>query len=221
MRHDLQLAGTTLLWLVGLHIVWDCLASHCIIGSHHPREFPSFFKPQWQSLCTALTAGIRLSLGLCKRAVKKFIYVADFHRPDASDPDNLSNGWIRHIKTAPDDMFELAGTSTFLALIGHTGHSIQDVRIHPSILILLIPLMSSVSNKLSRKQKTQKTRGVLCIGEPESIPMTYTWASCYYHSILYLLLQPLFSISYSFTLYSSRAYLCTMVISMIAKSIGT
>ena len=45
------------LWLVGLNINWDCLVPHCIMGSRDQREFPPFFRPQWQSLCTALTAG--------------------------------------------------------------------------------------------------------------------------------------------------------------------
>ena len=34
-------------------------------------EFPPFFRPQWQSLCTTLTAGICLPLGLCKGTVKE------------------------------------------------------------------------------------------------------------------------------------------------------
>ena len=50
MRHGLQLAGITRWWLVGLNIYWDCLVSHCIIGSHDQWEFPPFFRPQWESL---------------------------------------------------------------------------------------------------------------------------------------------------------------------------
>ena len=51
------LAGITLLWLVGLNIDWDCLVPQCIIGVCDQWEFPLFFRPQWQSLGTALTAG--------------------------------------------------------------------------------------------------------------------------------------------------------------------
>ena len=50
---------------------WDCLMPHCIIGSCDQWEFPPFFRPQWQSLCTALTAGKCLPLGLCKGTVKE------------------------------------------------------------------------------------------------------------------------------------------------------
>ena len=70
MRHGPQLAGITLLWLVGLKIDWDCLVPHCIMGSHDQWEFQLLFRPQWQSLCTALTAGC-LPLELCKGTVKE------------------------------------------------------------------------------------------------------------------------------------------------------
>ena len=53
-----KLAGITLLWLVGLNVDWDCLVSHCIIGSRDQWEFPLFFRRHWQSLCTAQTAGM-------------------------------------------------------------------------------------------------------------------------------------------------------------------
>ena len=65
------LAGIALLWLVGLNIDWDCLVPHCIMGSHDQWEFPPFFRPQWESLCTALTAGKCLPLRLCKGTVKE------------------------------------------------------------------------------------------------------------------------------------------------------
>ena len=71
MRHGLQFAGVMLLWLVGLNIDWDCLVPNCIMGSHYQWEFPLFFRPQRQSLCTALTAGNCLPLGLCKGTVKE------------------------------------------------------------------------------------------------------------------------------------------------------
>ena len=67
MRHGFQLAGITLLWLVGLNIDWDCLVPHCIMGSRDQWEFPLFGGPQWQSLCTALT----VPLVLCKGTVKE------------------------------------------------------------------------------------------------------------------------------------------------------
>ena len=68
MTHGLQsiVAGITRWWLVGLNIYWDCLVSHCIIGSHDQWEFPPFFRPQWESLGTTLTASKCLSLWLCK-----------------------------------------------------------------------------------------------------------------------------------------------------------
>ena len=66
-----QLAGIILLWLGGLKIDWDCLVPHCIMGSHDQWEFQLFFRPQWQSLCTALTAGNCLPLGLCRGTVKE------------------------------------------------------------------------------------------------------------------------------------------------------
>ena len=42
------------------------------MGSHDRWEFPPYFKPQWQSFCIALTAGIKcLPLELYKGAVKQ------------------------------------------------------------------------------------------------------------------------------------------------------
>ena len=70
MRHGLQLAGITLLWLVDLNTNWDSLVPHCILGSCDQWEFPPFFRPQWQSFCTVLTADHCLSLRLCKGTVK-------------------------------------------------------------------------------------------------------------------------------------------------------
>ena len=54
------------MWLVGLNIDWDCLVPHCIMGSSDQWEFPLFFRPQWQSLCTALTAATACSYGCAK-----------------------------------------------------------------------------------------------------------------------------------------------------------
>ena len=71
MRHGLQVAGITLLWLVGLNIDWDYLLPHCIMGSCDQWEFPLFFRHQWQSPCTAPTAGKCLPLGLCKGTVNQ------------------------------------------------------------------------------------------------------------------------------------------------------
>ena len=73
MRHGLLLAGIRLLSLAGLDIDRDCLVPHCIMISRDQWEFPSFLRPQWQSLCTALTAGKCLPLGLCKGTVKESI----------------------------------------------------------------------------------------------------------------------------------------------------
>ena len=44
VRHGLQLAGITLLWLVGLKIDWDCPVPHCIMGSRDQWEFPTVFQ---------------------------------------------------------------------------------------------------------------------------------------------------------------------------------
>ena len=70
MRHGLWLAAITRLWLLGLNIDWDCLVLHCIMDSCDQWEFPPFDRPQWQSLCTALTAGVpaaRAVQGDCER----------------------------------------------------------------------------------------------------------------------------------------------------------
>ena len=80
MRHGLKLAGILLLWLVGLNIYCDCLVPHCIVGSGEQWEFPPFLKPQWQYLCTALTTGNCLSLGLCKGAVKESNHLYRLHK---------------------------------------------------------------------------------------------------------------------------------------------
>ena len=55
--HGLKLAGITLLWLVGQKIDWDCPVPHCIMGSNDQWEFQLFFRPLWQSLCTATACG--------------------------------------------------------------------------------------------------------------------------------------------------------------------
>ena len=88
MRHGLQLAGITLLWLVGLKLDLDCPVPHCLMGSRDQWEFQQFFRPQWQSLCTVLTAGNCLPLGPCKATVKEsksvsiqmFLELADIFR---------------------------------------------------------------------------------------------------------------------------------------------
>ena len=71
MRHGLQLSGITVLWLVGLNIDRDCLVPHCIMRSCDQWEFPPFFRPQWESLCTTLKASKCLPLRLCKGTVKE------------------------------------------------------------------------------------------------------------------------------------------------------
>ena len=48
-RHGLQLAGITLLCLVGLNIDWDCPVPHCIIGSRDQWKFPSILNPTHSS----------------------------------------------------------------------------------------------------------------------------------------------------------------------------
>ena len=40
--HGLQFAGITFLWLVHLNIGWDCLVSHCIVGSRDRWQLPPF-----------------------------------------------------------------------------------------------------------------------------------------------------------------------------------
>ena len=57
-----------ILWLVYLNIDWDCLVPQCIMGSRGHWEFPLFFRPQWQSICTALTPGSCLP---CNRTVEE------------------------------------------------------------------------------------------------------------------------------------------------------
>ena len=71
MIHGLQLAGITVSWLVGLNIDWVCLMPRNIMGARDQWEFPPFFRTQWQSLWTAVTAGICLQLGLSKGTVKE------------------------------------------------------------------------------------------------------------------------------------------------------
>ena len=71
MRHGLQSAGISLLWLVGLNMGLECLMSNCIVGSRDRLEFPLFFRHHWQSICTALTGRQCLRLGLCKETVKE------------------------------------------------------------------------------------------------------------------------------------------------------
>ena len=57
--------------MVRINIDWDCLAPHCIMDSRDQWEFPPFFRPQWQFLCTNLTGGKCLPLGLYKGTVKE------------------------------------------------------------------------------------------------------------------------------------------------------
>ena len=45
-----------------IDIVWDCLASHRIVGPCDRWEFPSIYKGHWQSPCTALPPGPVLGL---------------------------------------------------------------------------------------------------------------------------------------------------------------
>ena len=69
MRHELQLALITILWLIGLNVGWDCLMLRCIMGSRDPWEFPSFCKAHWQSPYTALTEGKCTPLGPYKETL--------------------------------------------------------------------------------------------------------------------------------------------------------
>ena len=66
MRHGLWLAGITLLWSADLNIGWDSLLPHCIMSSCDQWEFTPFFRPQWQSLCTKMSA-VRAVQGDCER----------------------------------------------------------------------------------------------------------------------------------------------------------
>ena len=45
--------------------------SQCIVGSRDWWEYTPLSKGHWQSICTALTAGIYLPSGLCKETVKE------------------------------------------------------------------------------------------------------------------------------------------------------
>ena len=66
VRHGLQLAGITLLWLVGVNMYWDCLVSQCIVGSRDWCELPLFYKGHWYPLPQPW----RQALGLHKETVK-------------------------------------------------------------------------------------------------------------------------------------------------------
>ena len=82
--------------LVGLNIDWDCLVPHSIMGSRNKWEFPPFFWPQWQSSCTAPTAGKCLPLGLCKGTVKQSTNL-QYTRPSpcwANNPGNPDGAWL-------------------------------------------------------------------------------------------------------------------------------
>ena len=62
-------------WMVSpyfdyLNICWNCLEPHCVVGTRDRWIFRPFCIHQRQSLCTALTAGKCLPLGLCKGTVK-------------------------------------------------------------------------------------------------------------------------------------------------------
>ena len=50
------------------------------MGSRDKWEFQLFFRPQWQSLCTALAASNCLPLGLCKGTVKESNYPPSWAR---------------------------------------------------------------------------------------------------------------------------------------------
>ena len=70
MRHGLQLAGITLLWLAGLNINWDCLG-HNRLGACDSLEFSPVFRGHWQSPCTALRAGSACCKGCARRLWKR------------------------------------------------------------------------------------------------------------------------------------------------------
>ena len=71
MRHTLQLAGVTLLWLVDLDICWSQ-------GFGGNSQVLTFFKGHWQSPCTTLTAGnlpaVRAVQGGCERVQQIWDY---------------------------------------------------------------------------------------------------------------------------------------------------
>ena len=72
-----------LLWLSGRSINWReqhhswILVSCNVLWAHKTDgNFHCLFKSHWQSLCTALMAGICLPLGLCKETVKESIWMS-------------------------------------------------------------------------------------------------------------------------------------------------
>ena len=67
MRHGLQLAVLSSMWLVDPNMEWGNPHNWCIMGLRDPPELT----PPWQSPCTAQTAGKCLPLGLCKGTVKE------------------------------------------------------------------------------------------------------------------------------------------------------
>ena len=64
MRHELQLGGIKVLWLVRWNIVWGYHSLQWIEGSHNHWESPSFCRGHLQCPCTAqLPAQIKQFMG--------------------------------------------------------------------------------------------------------------------------------------------------------------
>ena len=75
ITHGPHLAVTSLLWLVGIDIVWNFFVSQRIMSSHDRWLFPPIFRGHWQSPYTAPTAGKCLPSGLCKETmIKSTVY---------------------------------------------------------------------------------------------------------------------------------------------------
>ena len=70
MKQGLQLAMLPAVWLAP-NIYCETPHSRWIMGSRGRWELPPFAQAHWQSPCTALTAGKRLPLGLCKETVNE------------------------------------------------------------------------------------------------------------------------------------------------------
>ena len=124
----------TLLSLVGLYVYWDCLVPHCIMGWHDQWEFPPFFRPQWQSLCTALTC---LPLGLCKWTVKEsmragyweVVAVCKFCLAElwgAEDQTCINTSWKLRVANAPCNTHHANQQHFLSSFLEHSGQYSQD-----------------------------------------------------------------------------------------------
>ena len=135
MRHGLQLTGICHLWLDGLSIVWDCLVSHCILGSRDRWEFQPFFRNQRQSLCTSLTADKCLLLRLGKGTAKKSIQIIRHERkhiPQFHDLKYDSGRSIGPIHYSDVIMSTMTSQITSLTVVHSIVYSDADQRKHRS-----------------------------------------------------------------------------------------